>query len=153
MDGPNHELNFQRHILTRHNTSEITSYLRFNKGDDSYLGHLTYYLPILEGTDVYEEFLSDYEELKDKEITHKGTGRPLKEEVSVDTTETPTVVGEGTVVDTPEVESEEAEETSDEKLSEKDFRALSASDQKALVTPTEDNDGSNADERVALYLS
>lgn len=40
-----------------------------------------------------------------------------------------------------------------ETLTEEEFLALSAEEQKALITVTEENNGSNAEKRLALYLS
>lgn len=128
-DGPNHELNFERGILTaQSNLNEITAYLRFNKNSGRYQDFLEMYLPKLEGTEVYDEFLKDYKAIKADNKTYH-------------------------------VEKEVKNEVVEEELTEEAFRELSAKEQRKLVDAKlegqerEDGDDSNADKRVSLYFS
>jgi len=67
-DGPNHELNFQNGILTTpSNLVEITRYLRFFKGTDSYQEYLRVYLPQLAKPEYEEEFAEFVKDYKNKE--------------------------------------------------------------------------------------
>lgn len=64
-DGPNHEANFQAGILNAEaNLKDIVRFLRFYKGEDKYQSYLRQYLPMLaklEYTEVFDEFIDDYE--------------------------------------------------------------------------------------------
>lgn len=70
MDGPNHELNFQKGILQpQYCLKEIASYLRFYQGDDMYQNHLRTYLPKLahaEYKTVFFAFIADYADTDDR---------------------------------------------------------------------------------------
>lgn len=136
-DGPNNEQNFQKGILNaRNNLKLIVKYLRNNSVETNYKDYLEVYVPKLEGTEYYDEFKADLDKFNkpkiedDREPTEEES-KQLEEEA----------IANGAL-------------TSD-KLSEDEFRSLSAAEQKKLVKDLvkEEGDDSNADKRTALYLS